>query len=274
MHPLGPCPPTLHDDGRHGRAFDDHPVALDPHIPQFRALAGIEIPPLQRRQQGIGFVPLCLYHDPTAEVIRLVEMRVICRDHRQASPFGKKQVSDGKTVSPVATGSAAVIVDFHGMRRRNRPRICQGQPRPLRMGYCDKGPGGNGPFGDFGSTFLIRARHEIGAVRRREIWRQPNGEDVPQLAIRHGPRMQLRPQNRGETLCPKGHGIDDGIAPHAHEVIRQGKEIIPLGTIAAAHFFGRKHAIRSGGMGMQVPAPETPGSGESGKRSCHAVHPD
>jgi hypothetical protein len=55
-------------------------------------------------------------------------------------------------------------------------------------------------------------------------------------------------------------------------MIRKSKEVIPFGAVAATDLLGFQDAVRSGGMGVQVPAPEAAGGGK-GRESDHGVLP-
>ena len=59
---------------------------------QFRPLRGIEIAPLQRRQQRARLVRLGLDHDPAAEMVRLEEMRVIGGDQAELAALGQQKI--------------------------------------------------------------------------------------------------------------------------------------------------------------------------------------
>ena len=196
-------------------------------------------------------------------------MGVIGGDQRKLAAFGQKQVGNGGAVRSVTAGGAAVVVDLDCVGGGDAARIGQGQAGPLRVGDGDESPGRHRAGGDFGSGFLTQVRQEVRAVRGFEVRRQADGQDMPKLAVLHHAGMQFRPQDGGEAVGPERHGVHDRIAISADEMVGQGQEVIALGPVAAADFFGGQHPVRAGGMGMDIPTPEAAGGGK-GKGASHA----
>ena len=189
-------------------------------------------------------------------------MGVVGGAYGQTPTLFEQPVQVPEPVRAIAFDSAAVVVDLHRMGGVDPPRVIQRQTRPFRMRDGDEGARLPRAAGDFGAGLLPFDGHEIGTMRRREIFRQANGEDVPQLAIVHRAGMQLRAENGGEPVVAEGPGVDDGIVVKSDEMVRQRDEVVPFRLVAAAHFLRLQHAVGAGGMGVQVAAPEFAGGGE------------
>ena len=189
-------------------------------------------------------------------------MGVVGGADRQAAPLFQKPVEMPEPVRAIAFDSAAVVVDLHRMGGVDPARVIQRQTGPFRMRDGDEGARLPRAAGDFGAGLLPFDGDEIGTMRRREIFRQADGEDVPQLAIVHRAGMQLRPQNGREAVVAEGPGVDDGIVVKSDEMVRQRDEVVPFRLVAAAHFLRLQHAVGARGMGVQVAAPEFAGGGE------------
>ena len=138
-----------------------------------RALAGVEMPGLQRSQQGFGFIFGRLHHDPAAEPILTGEMCVIHGDQRYAPAIGQKLVRQHAATAAIRPHLAGVVIDFHRMGRCNAMAIGWRQPIPAGMGNRDKG------------ASIGTALRECRAILLRRGWRkiqgQANGQDMPNL---------------------------------------------------------------------------------------------
>ena len=111
------------------------------------------------------------------------------------------------------------------------------------MGDGDEGPGGAGAGGDLGATLLPcdgREARRVGWLERR--W-QPNGENVPELAIGHGTGVDLGAEDGGEAGLAEGHRVGDRVAVGPDEMVGQGEEVIALGTVAPADLLRRQAAV-------------------------------
>jgi len=138
-----------------------------------RALAGVEMPGLQRGQQGFGLILGRLHHDPAAEPILTGEMRVIYCDQGNTPPISQQPIRQKGAAAAVCADLAGVVVDLNGMGGRDAMAIFRRQPIPTRMSNGDKGAG-------IGAA-LRQCRAILPRRSWREIKRQANGQDMPNL---------------------------------------------------------------------------------------------
>ena len=191
-------------------------------------------------------------------------MRIIRGNQRQLAPLGQQEIGNRKAIRAVTAHGTAVVVNLDRMGGGDGARIRQGQPRPLRMGNRHEGTSRDRAGGNLGPGFLPRHRHEAWRVRGRKIGRQADGENVPQLTIGHGARMQFCPQNGGKARIAHRHSVHNRIAKGPDKMVGQGHEIIAFGLVAAAHLFRAQDPVRAGGMGVQIAAPKAALGGEGG----------
>src|SRR4029079_7149872 len=98
-----------------------------------RALARIIMTVLQGMEQGIGIVRLGLHMHPAAEMIVVMEMRVIGGEGGQPLAFVEQLVEQIEAFAAVGFDRAAMVVDLDRMRNVDGESIGKGKLRPGRM---------------------------------------------------------------------------------------------------------------------------------------------
>jgi hypothetical protein len=120
---------------------------------------------------------------PAAEMIVVMEMRVIGGEGGQPLAFVEQLVEQIEAFAAVGFDRAAMVVDLDRMRNVDGEPIGKGKLRPGRMRDADEGAGVRRAARQLGAAFLRRAG--------REVERQSRRDDMPKLA--GGSLRQNRP---------------------------------------------------------------------------------
>lgn len=158
------------------------------------------------------------------------------------------------------------------MRRLDASGVGQRQAGPFGTRDGDEGPGGAGAGagGDGGAALLSVDRQEMRRVAGREILREADREDMPELAILHRAGVEFGAEDGGEPVVAIWGRVGDRVVEKANEMIGEGDEIIPFLPIATANLFAGENAVGPCRMGVEIAAIEGSCGGE-GERALGGV---
>ena len=193
----------------------------------------------QSSKEGLGRVLLRFHHLPAAEEVPRSEVGVIRGAKRQAVAFFGKSVEVPMPAAPVCFDLAGMIVDLHSVGSVDAAGISEVQPTPFGVRDDDKSACVPRAAGDIRAAFHAVHGHEVRGISMREVSRQAHGHDVPEVTILHGAGVKFRTEERCEGLGPETLRPSDGVVIEPDEMVGERKEIIPLLSIAAAHYFDR-----------------------------------
>jgi hypothetical protein len=178
-------------------------------------------------------------------------------------PARQQDVVEVPTVGAVLP-AGELVVRLHGMSRVDGLHLRHGHQRRRRMGDPDEG-----------SRITSAAGQEatgLAGQQRREVEGQPSGDDVP-LRRHFGPRsVQLRAEERGETVPAQVAGVGDREPVLPAEVIGQRDEVVPRLGVPIRDRLGRQGPVRPVRVTVQASPPEAPRRSK-GPRSPHPVDP-
>src|SRR5580704_12207410 len=219
-----------------------------------RPLARVIVARLERSQQQFRLVLFCLDHNPSAQRIVAVKMRVIVGASRQALAAGEQLIEQVPTIAPIGADGASMIVDFDGMRTPDAVRVGDCKSGPRRMSECDKGAGVGATLRQSGGQLALRSR--------REVKRKADRQNVPELAKAGLRRVHLGAEKGCERSCPIATRIDDGKLVSSQKVIGKREKIVTGVAVDGAHALSVPRAIRSVRMCVQIALEEAAGRRE------------
>ena len=227
-------------------------AAGDGEVVDPRPLAGVEGAGLHGGEQRVGLVGLGLDHHPAAEAVLEAEMSVVGGVSGQPVAIVEQRGRAGR-----CRRRAGIRAHSHGCRSRRRPHAPPWRARrrhrgsTIADGRCRRKRRRRSPGRRVQPGLLLAGR--------REIRRQSGGEDVPDLTVAVGRRMDFGAEDGGEAVGAERQRIGDGEAVAGEEVVGQAQEVVAGVAIEPADLLRLKPAVGEGRMRVDVAPPEPAG---------------
>ena len=184
------------------------------------ALAGVEMPGVQRREQVRGIRAGATHHHPVATPVGMcrAEVCVVGGDDLVEAILAEQTIDITGTVPLAGIYCTGGIENLYGPCSWHGEQVLIGQIVPCGMGGSHVGAGRLGPF--------RQLRTGLPGAWRHKVDRQTNGQNVPLIAQTGRRSVQLRSQDGGKPVAAVRHSVGDGELIALREVVCQTDEVI------------------------------------------------